>query len=164
MKVKILVKASAFTAVLGLGCLLPGIAHAQAEVSPDFFELSNTAAATQMAANASNADFQGTFSLPYDVECSGHKLKSGQYTLALKSEGTNRTVTMHRGTEDMNIRVRRVLGNSTAGRSALLMRKLGERRMLEAVYVQKLNMLLYLDEGAERNWERMEPLHFLKVD
>jgi hypothetical protein len=167
MKVKIFVEASAFIAALGLACLLPGTAHAQFEPAPDFFELSTTAPPaaqpTQIAANASMGDFHGTFSLPYDVECSGHNLKSGQYTLSVKSDGTNRMVTMLGGTQEMNIRVRRVLANSRAGRSALVMRKSGDRRLLEAVYVQKLNLLLYLDESAERSWVRMEPLNFTKV-
>ena len=161
MKVTTLVKASVFTAALGLACLLPATARAQADVSPDFFELTNTAApATQPAqvATVSNADFRGTFSLPYDVKCSGQNLKSGQYTLSMKSDGTNRMVTLRHGAEEMNIRVRRVLGNSRPSQSAVVVRKWGETRMLEAVYVQKLNTLLYLDESAAGNSRLTERL------
>ena len=162
MKMTTLVKASVFTAALGLASLLPTTARAQAEVSPDFFELSNTAPVaqpTQVAANISNADFHGTFSLPYDAKCTGGKnLKSGQYTLLVKSDGANRVVTLRRGAEQMNFRVRRALGNSTASQSAVLVRKLGEKRVLQAVYLDKLNALLLLDDVAEGSLARMERL------
>ena len=163
MKATTLLKVSVFTATLGLACLLPATARAQADVSPDFFELSNTAPlATQptQVATTSNADFHGTFSLPYDMKCGGGKnLKSGQYTLSVKSEGTNRMISIRRGAEEMNIRVHRVLGNSMAkSQSAVLVRKWGEGRMLQAVYLQKMNVLLYLDGIAEGNLARMERL------
>ena len=160
MTVTTLVKVSVFTAALGFACLLPGTVRAQADVSPDFFELSNTAPPegrpTQMT---TTADFDGTFSLPYDVKCSGQNLKSGQYTLSVKSDGANRMVSIRRaGAEQMNIRVRRTLGNSPSSRSAVLVWKSGESRLMQAVYVQKLNALLYLDDIAEGSLVRMERL------
>ena len=81
------------------------------------------------------------------MKCGGGKnLKSGQYTLSVKSEGANRMISIRRGAEETNIRVHRVLGNSMAkSQSAVLVRKWGEGRMLQAVYLQKLNVLLYLD-------------------
>jgi hypothetical protein len=83
---------------------------------------------TRVAANVSNADFQRTFSLPYDVRCSGKNLESGQSTVSEKSDGTNRMISIRRaGAEEMNIRVGRTLGNSTPSRSAVLVWKSGER-------------------------------------
>jgi hypothetical protein len=138
MRATTLLKVSVFTATLGLACLLPRTARAQAEVSPDFYELSNTAPpeTAQVATTVSNADFHGTFLLPYDVNCSGQNLKSGQYTLSMKSEGAKRMISIRRGAEEMNIRVRRALGNSTASQSAVLVRKWGERNAASGVLAE----------------------------
>jgi hypothetical protein len=191
MKVTTFMKATVFIAALGLACLLPATAHAQAEISPDFYELMNTetmavqpvlVATTagqaetspdfyeltntetmpvqpaQLAATTAKDDFHGMFSLPYDVKCSGKSLKSGKYLLSVKSDGRNRILTIHRQGELMNIRVREIPGNPVASRSALLVRKSGEGRILEAVYVQQLNALLYLDTNESVTLGRMERL------
>ena len=42
MKMTAVVKSSVFAAALGLACLLPTTAHAQADVSPDVYEVANT--------------------------------------------------------------------------------------------------------------------------
>lgn len=191
MKVTTLMKATAFIAALGLACLLPATAHAQAEISPDFYQLMNTDTVAmqpvelattagqaeispdfyeltntetmavqpvQLSATAAKDDFHGMFSLPYDVKCSGKSLKSGKYLLSVKSDGRNRIVTIHRRGEVMKIRVREIPGNPAASRSALLVRNSGEGRILEAVYVQQLNALLYLDTNESAIHGRMERL------
>jgi hypothetical protein len=166
MKVKMTmaVKGSIFAAALGLACLLPVTTHAQADVSPSFYELANTetTAATQQAQVASNTakptDFHGQFALPYDVRFKGKNLKSGQYSLSVKSEGTTRVVTIARNGETMNIRAQELAGNPAASRSSVLVRKSHEGRMLEAVYVQQLNVLLFLDGNAAAQSGKMERL------
>jgi hypothetical protein len=163
MKITTAVKASVFTAALGLACLLPVTAHAQAEVSPDFYPISNTdtvaAQPVQVAsAKQAKADFEGKFSLPYDVKCSGKNLKSGQYMLSVKSEGKGRVVTIHRNGEDVSVRVREVPANRASTQSALLVRKSDEGHRLEAVYVEGLNTMLYLDTNTIGSHGRMERL------
>ena len=149
MKITNVVKASMLTAALGFACLLPANAHAQAEVAPDHFELSNTEAIAappvQVAvAKEAKADFEGDFSLPYNMLCSGKNLKAGQYLLSVKSEGTTRVVTIHGSGENVNMQVRLVPANRAARQSALLVRKSVEGRSLEGVYVEGLNAMLYL--------------------
>jgi hypothetical protein len=162
-KMKIM-KSSVFTAVLGLACLLPTTTHAQADVSPDVYENVNTETIVAeqhvpVAANtAKPADFQGRFALPYDVRCKGKSLKSGQYVLSVKSEGTGRVVTIARNGETMNIRAQELTGNSAANHSTVLVRKSPNGRMLEAVYVRQLNVLLYLDMNAAAESGKMESL------
>jgi hypothetical protein len=164
MKMMMVVKSSIFAAALGLACLLPVTTHAQADVSPDIYELANTetTAATQQTQVASNnakpADFHGQFALPYDVRFKGRNLKSGQYSLSVKSEGTSRVVTIARNGESMNIRAQELAGNPAASHSTVLVRKSHEGRMLEAVYVQQLNVLLYLDGNAAAKSGQMERL------
>jgi hypothetical protein len=164
MKMTMAVKGSIFAAALGVVCLLPITTHAQADVSPDIYELANTETTaatqqTQVATNTANpTDFHGQFALPYDVRCKGKSLKSGQYSLSVKSEGTSRVVTIARNGETMNIRAQELTGNPAASRSTVLVRKSHEGRMLEAVYVRELNALLYLDMNAAAQSGRMERL------
>ena len=164
MKVTTVVKSSVFAAALGLACLLPATTHAQADVSPDIYEVVSTETVmaeqqVQAAANATKpADFQGHFALPYEVRCKGKSLRSGQYALSVKSEGTGRVVTITRNGETMNIRAQELTGNPAASHSTVLVRKSHEGRLLEAVYVRQLNMLLFLDTNAAAQSGRMERL------
>jgi len=164
MKVTTVVKSSVFAAALGLACLLPATTHAQADVSPDIYEVVSTETVVaeqqvQAAANATKpADFQGHFALPYEVRCKGKSLRSGQYALSVKSEGTGRVVTITRNGETMNIRAQELTGNPAASHSTVLVRKSHEGRLLEAVYVRQLNMLLFLDTNATAQSGRMERL------
>ncbi|MGA8308203.1 MAG: hypothetical protein WB723_21190 [Candidatus Acidiferrales bacterium] len=164
MKMTTVVKSSVFAAALGLACLLPATTHAQADVSPDIYEVVSTDTVVaeqqvQAAANATKpADFQGHFALPYEVRCKGKSLKSGQYALSVKSEGTGRVVTITRNGETMNIRAQELTGNPAASHSTVLVRKSHEGRLLEAVYVRQLNVLLYLDTNAATQPGRMERL------
>jgi hypothetical protein len=149
MKITTVVKASVFAAALGIACLLPVTAHAQADVSPDHFELLNTetpAAPPALVASTKDAkaDFQGKFSLPYRVQCSGKNLKAGEYQLSVTSEGTNRMIAIHGRGANLNIQARVVPVNRAASQSAVLVRKSGQGRSLEGVYVEALNAMLYL--------------------
>ena len=163
MKMTMIVKGSIFAAALGLACLLPVTTHAQADVSPSFYELANTDVTVAQEArlasnNAKPAEFQGQFALPYEVRCKGKSLKSGQYSLSVKSEGTTRVVTIARNGESMNIRAQELTGNSAASRSTVLVRKSHQGRMLEAVYVRQLNVLLFLDTNSAAQSGLMERL------
>ncbi len=163
MKITTVVKGSIFAAALGVACLLPVTTHAQADVSPDVYENVSTETIVaqqhlQAANTAKPADFQGSFALPYEVRCKGKSLKSGQYALAVKSEGTGRVVTITRNGETMNIRAQELTGNPPASHSTVLVRKSQEGRLLEAVYVRQLNVVLYLDTNATTQAGRMEQL------
>ena len=95
-----------------------------------------------------NADFAGTFSLPYDVTCGAKNLKAGQYSLSVKSEGTSRVVTIHGGSASMNMPARVVPAKRVTSHSELLVRKSGEGHRVEGVYIAELNATLYLEANA----------------
>ena len=164
MKITTVVKGSILAAALGIACLLPVTTHAQAEVSPEVYDVvsTETMAAEQQLIASSNtakpADFEGRFALPYEVRCKGKSLKSGQYAVSVKSEGTGRVVTISRNGETMNIRAQELTGNSAPKHSTVLVRKSHDGRLLEAVYVRQLNVLLYLDTNATTQAGRMEEL------
>ncbi len=90
------------------------------------------------------ADFQGKFSLPYRVRCSGKNLKPGEYQLSVKSDGKNRVIAIHGRGANLNIQARVVPVNRAESQSAVLVRKSGQGRSLEGVYVEALNTMLYL--------------------
>ena len=142
-------RASIFAAALGFACLLPATVHAQAEVSPDHYELSNTdvpaAQRTQAgSAQETNAEFSGKFSLPYNVKCSGRNLKPGEYLISVRSQGISRVITIHGNNTNVDVPARAIRANRTATGSALIMRKSGEGRQLEGVYLAQLNATLYV--------------------
>ena len=151
MKMMTAMKASMITAALGLACLLPATARAQSDMSPDYFPFSaEEAAATAQPVRTelAKADFQGQVSLPYDVMCNGKNLKAGHYLLSVKSDGTNRVVTLKGGSEAVKINVRAVPANRTAIHSAVLVRKSADGRKLEAVYVENMNSTLYVKTSS----------------
>jgi len=92
------------------------------------------------------------------VRCKGKSLKLGQYSLSAKSEGTTRIVTLARNGETMNIPAQELTGNPRTSPSTVLVRKSQEGRMLEAVYVLRLNLLLFLDGSAAAQSGQMERL------
>ena len=165
MKMTTLVKASMFAATLGFISMLAPAARAQADAMPnpdEFpFEAPQATAAQPVqiaAAQVANADFEGKVSLPFNVKCGATNLKAGQYLLSVKSQGSSRVVTLRSAGQNMTMRVHEVSAHRGANQSALLVRKSGEGRRLEAVYVAGLNATLYLNPSSDGPHTRMEHL------
>ncbi len=159
MKITTVVKASIFTAALGLACLLPATARAQSDVMPDEFAFSaETTVAQPVVAVQTKANFEGKISLPYGVNCAGKNLKAGEYVVSVKSQGSSRVVAIYGHGENVNMQVREVRANRAASHSALLVRKSGEGRRVEAVYVQELSATLYLNAKSNGSAAGMERL------
>jgi hypothetical protein len=163
MNINTVAKVSMFAVALGLACLLPATARAQSDVMPDSFGFSaeETIAAQPLqhaGAKIAKADFEGKVSLPYDVKCEGKNLKAGQYFVTVKSEGANRVVTLHGSGQNVNVQVHEVPANRAANQSVLMVRKAGDGRSVEAVYVKALNTTLYLDSSLNGSHVRMDHL------
>jgi hypothetical protein len=157
MKTTTFVKGSILAAALGIACLMPATAHAQADVAPDIYEAAGVqvmgaSQPLQVAINTdATADFHGQFTLANEVNCGGMKLAPGVYSLSVKWNGTSRVVTIQRDGADMILRVREVTQRPAGSQSALLLRHAGPARTLEAVYVRQLNAVLYLDGNLSVN-------------
>jgi hypothetical protein len=139
------------TAVLGLG-LAPFMAapcQAQTEVAPDFYEAASLAvvspAPQQIAASRQQTDlqFHGSFTLPYNVECSGKTLPAGEYSVVLQPGPAQRFVTLLHNGKTIRLRARVRSEYSAPGESSLLVSRHERSRRLEAIYVQELNVILY---------------------
>jgi hypothetical protein len=139
------------TAFLGLvlASFLAAPCYAQAEVAPDFYDAVSPAAIAQapqpVAASQQQADkqFRGTFTLPYDIQCSGKTLPAGQYSVALDSGTALRLVTLRHDGKTIKLRARVLSTYSARGQSALLVNRGEKGRTLEAIYLQNQNVVLY---------------------
>jgi hypothetical protein len=164
MKMTTLLKASMFAATLGFVSILAPAARAQADAmpNPDEFPFEAPQAAAQpvqiAAAQVANADFEGKVLLPFNVHCGAQNLKPGQYLLSVKAQGSSRVVTLHSDGQNMTMRVQEVSAHRGPSQSALLVRKSGAGRRLEAVYVAGLNATLYLNTSPDGSHTRIEKL------
>jgi hypothetical protein len=152
----------------GLASLLAVPCHAQAEVAPDFYDVVSPAAVAQSIQPVANiqqqADpqFHGSFTLAHVVECSGKTLPAGKYSVALQSGETERFVTLRHNGKSIKLEARVLSPYSAPGQSALLVSR-GERsRTLEAIYVQKLNVILYFRPDG-MNYVAVNPMRAERV-
>jgi hypothetical protein len=78
------------TAVVLLVALAGSAAYAQSEIDPDHFDSPSTVPLRQQSAPEGQEKatrYDGNFSLPYAVQCSGKKLGPGKYSVSLRSDG-----------------------------------------------------------------------------
>ena len=146
---KLLTKIAWMVAGLVLACFCEASTYAQADVESDNYPRLNTVPITSESAKV---DFQGSFSLPSEVQCHGHKLAPGKYTLMVKTVGTDKMVTLQREGSDVVLHSRPVTPTSVSdqGHSAVLVRH-GPgpgTHTLEGVYVEILKLVLFLDESG----------------
>jgi hypothetical protein len=137
---------------LMLAALFPLITHAQAETGAQDHETHNMAAIEHTPAKT---EFEGHVSLPYQVQCHGHKLAAGEYKLLVKTVGEDKMVTLQREGSDVVLRSRPVPPTSVSdhGPSAMMLRH-GPgpgAHTLEGVYIENLKLVLFLDETGHAN-------------
>lgn len=139
-------------AALMLAAFFPATAHAQAETGAQDHETHNMAA---MVHTPAKTEFEGHVSLPYEVQCHGHKLAAGEYKLLVKTVGEDKMVTLQREGSDVVLRSRPVPPTSVSdhGPSAMMLRH-GPgpgTHTLEGVYIENLKLVLFLDETGHAN-------------
>jgi hypothetical protein len=137
---------------LALAAFFPTIAHAQAESGAQEHETANMAAIVH---TPPKTEFEGHFSLPYEVQCHGHKLAPGDYKLFVKTVGEDKMVTLQREGSDVVLHSRPVPPTSVSdhGPSAVMLRH-GPgpgTHTLEGVYLENLKLVLFLDETGRAN-------------
>src|SRR5271156_2931681 len=144
---KSFMKIPLMVATVIIASFFPSIAHAQAETGAQDHSSPNMAAHTPIA---TKTDFEGHFSLPYQVQCHGHKLAAGDYTLLVKTIGDDKMVTLQREGSEVVIQSRPVPPTSVSdqGHSAVMLRHGPgpSGHTLEGVYIENLKLVLFLDE------------------
>jgi hypothetical protein len=133
--------------ILPFGCsLFLSVAppsQAQAEIDPDHFESVNL-----LEGDQTSAEFQGSFSLQYKAQCAGSTLLPGNYSLSLKSNGS--VVSLRKKGSFVNVEPVEVVKNIVAGESKLIFRHAGDTRTLEAIYLEKPKVMVFVTPSGKQ--------------
>jgi hypothetical protein len=155
------VRASTVLVGLGLMAFLATPCQAQSEVAPDIYDANGIVGVTPQPQKVlprqdkqQAADFQGRFTLPYELQCAGRVLAPGDYSLFFHSVGANRMVTVRGKGAIMKIRPPVVSERATTGQSMLLVLQTRELRALRAIYLAELRLVLYLEPDGKQHLAR----------
>jgi hypothetical protein len=133
------------TAALMLLMALEGTgAYAQAEIDPDHFDSPNTEPFDQpeTAQNQVSASrYDGNFSLPYVVQCSGKKLAPGKYSVSLRSDGKVGHGVLKSKSQSIEITSVVHSQGSKRGTDGVVVGSKGEVRTLSAIQVAGVNFV-----------------------
>jgi hypothetical protein len=136
--------------LLLLASLAPIATHAQVETSPD--EYRDGGMATIIPESAVKPDFEGKFTMPYEVWCHGNRLVPGEYKVMVKTVGAEKMVTLQREGSNVVLHSHPVAPTSVSdvGHSAVMLRHGPgpSSHTLEGVYVESLKLVLYLDDSG----------------
>jgi hypothetical protein len=114
-------------------------ARAQSEVDPDHFESPNVESFERAKINTSRGAmairYDGKFTLPYTVQCSGKSLPPGRYSVSLHSDGKVGHATLNQGGKTTAIAGVINKQGRKRGDDALLVERNGNTRRLSAIQV-----------------------------
>lgn len=135
-----------FASLLGLLAfgVLPG--YAQAEVDPDHFD-SPSAEPFEKAHAGANREtaplqYNGTFTLPYSVQCNGKRLAPGQYSASLDSDGKVGHLVLNCKGQATRIACVAHKPGENHQSDALIVEHDGKARKLSAIQVARVDFVL----------------------
>ena len=141
-------------------------ARAQSEVDPDHFESSNVEPFEKAKINASSEAtairYDGKFTLPYAVQCSGKSLPPGTYSVSLHSDGKIGQATLKRRGRAIGIpgmvhkQVQKYDGDT------LVVELNGRTRRLSAIHMAELDFVFESKRPVESS-SRSIPIRFEKL-
>jgi len=123
----------------GLACVFTLTIQAQTSTA-----MAGDAKNSRPTSAAAKSSAGGQFTLPYEVECAGIKLAAGQYSLSVEGRGKSQTIVLTRAGQSVRLQAKSLFP-SHRGSSRIIVRRTGTERRLEAVYLEKLRLVLYLD-------------------
>jgi len=133
-----------FLRVASLVVLGASGAFAQSEIAPDHFELSNTEPFRQAKVvgdgQAGAIRYDGTFMLPYAVQCNGKRLRPGKYSVSLRSDGKVGQVRLNQKGEAIGIAGIVRDQAHKQGNDALLVESNGKTRTLSAIQIAQFEL------------------------
>jgi hypothetical protein len=137
----ILGKVTALALLVALGA---AGAYAQQEIDPDHFDSPNTDPLDKPK-NPPNqvraSRYDGKFSLPYAVQCSGKHLAPGKYSVSLRSDGKIGHGTLKSKTESMEITSVGPPHGIKGGADVVVVGSKGKVRTLSAIQVAGVNFV-----------------------
>lgn len=126
---------------LMLACVFAETCRAAAQAQTQAQAASSESAAERRAKTV----FSGQIAIPYEVECGGLKLAAGQYAIAVTRQGKTQMVVFSRAGYSVQVPAKTVFPSERRGGSIVMVRRHGVERRIEAVHVEKLRLVLYLD-------------------
>ena len=135
--------------VLVLITLKPVACRAQAEVDPDHYNATGIDPIT-LPRNPTR-DFQGSFTLPFDVRCAGLTLSPGAYSFSIHVVEKGDALALITKGGGAQIQARMKLQSRTGGPNALLIEGRDRERRLKAISLEKPGIMLYLEAEQPRN-------------
>jgi hypothetical protein len=151
MRVAPLIRAFAYA--MELLVLGASVAYAQSEIDPDHFDSPNTEpfAQPKLTPNSQSGEtrYDGKFTLPYTVQCSGKSLPPGKYSFSFRSDGKVGQGVMK--SKDQTVEIVGTVHRQArkAGRDALIVENQRSTRMLAVIQVAELDLVL--DAKREMN-------------
>ena len=144
--------------LLGWVALGNSCAYAQSEIDPDHFDSPNTEPFPQPKGPAGLARpivYEGNFSLPHTVQCSGKKLPPGKYSISLSSTGAAAEFTLMRNGHIVEAGGLLHAEGRSHGRDALFLGRGRKMRRLSAIHVADSDFVFDTSLEAEPvsdNW------------
>ena len=144
--------------LLGWIALGNSCAYAQSEIDPDHFDSPNTEPFPQPKGSSSQVRailYEGNFSLPHAVECSGKKLPPGQYSISLRFTGVAAEFTLRRNGHIVEAGGLLHPEGPNHGRDALFLGRGRKMRRLSAIHVAGSDFVFATSLEAEPvsdNW------------
>lgn len=139
--------------------------RAQSEINPDHFDSPNTeplhSAPKSVGSQATAQLYEGTFKLPYVVECSGKRLEPGEYTVWLRATAKEGQVIVRlKGKTVVAFAGELRAQNLTKGCDTLLVRIQGKTRTLCTIQMAKMEVTiepkLKITESSAHQSERID--------
>jgi len=123
-------------------------AFAQSEIAPDHFEAQPFQQAKASAAKVTH--YNGSFRLPYAVQCNGKNLSPGNYSLSFTSRGNVGRITLKQKGEAIEVTGVLYKQAHNEGRNVLFVESNGETRRLSAIHVAELDLVFDPNRPAEQ--------------
>jgi hypothetical protein len=140
-------------------------AYAQQEIDPDHFDSPSTELPDQAKSGQSHGSasrYDGKFSLPYAVHCSGKQLAPGKYSVLLRSDGKVGHGVLKSTNQSIEITSVVHLQGFKRGADVVLVESEGTVRTLSAIQISGVNFvfdpIFTVDNSSSSKKKRVETL------
>lgn len=109
--------------------------------------------------------YQGSFTLLYAVQCGRTLLAPGTYAFHLDPSSADRRISIRGERGEMSVKPWGISRGTLPGENMMVVRRDGDRRVVEAIYLGDLDLVLYFGPNAKqrlaRDPDRIEHLPIL---
>ena len=144
-------------------------AWGQAEIDPDHYDAPSTAPVQKANVNAhaetATVRYRGSFRLPYALQCHRAKLRPGEYSLTLRSDGVTAHATLKQNGQAIAVRGTMRQATQADGKDVIIVEHDGTSRRLVEIQAAEMDLVVDSDlptpATSPRNIKRIERLPLL---